>query len=212
MSARHGGAHGPRRTAIDWTQVRARVDAARVVVEAAWTPPAEETRRILHQRALVLAAELAATHPLDAGIDVLEFRLAHERFGIECSWVREVYPLETLTPVPCTPEFVLGIVNLRGEIVSVIDVRRFFELPEGGLSDLNKVIVLASGDMVFGIVADAILGVRRILLSELQPSLPTLTGIRDKYLKGIAPERMVILDAERLLSDEGIVVDEHVSG
>lgn len=142
---------------------------------------------------------------------MVEFLLAHERYGIECSCVREVYPLETLTPVPCTPAFVLGIVNLRGEIVSVIDMRRFFDLPQGGLPDLNKVIVLKSGNMVFGILADAILGVRRIPLAEIQPSLPTLTGIRDRYLKGISAERIVILDADKLLTDEGIVVQEHVS-
>jgi len=64
--------------------------------------------------------------------------------------------------------------------------------------------------MVFGILADAILGVRRISLAEIQPSLPTLTGIREKYLKGITPERTVILDAGKLLADEEIVVQEQV--
>lgn len=107
---------------------------------------------------------------------------------------------------------VLGIVNLRGEIVSVIDVRKFFDLPQTGLPDLNKVIVLKSGDMVFGILADVILGVRRIALAEIQSSLPTLTGIRGKYLKGITPERTVVLDAGKLLADEDIVVQEQVDG
>jgi purine-binding chemotaxis protein CheW len=212
MSESHGGSHEPARTAIDWVQVRARLDAARRAGEVAWTPPANETRQILHERALALAAEPASTQLLDEGIEVVEFLLAHERYGIESSYVREVYPLETLTPVPCTPTFVLGIVNLRGEIVSVIDVRRFFDLPTNGLPDLNKVIVLESGNMVFGILADVILGVRRIPPAEIQPALPTLTGIRERYLKGITRERTVILDAERLLTDEGIVVQEQVSG
>lgn len=212
MSASDGRAHEPERSAIDWAQVRARLDTARLAGDSAWTPPASETRRILHERALVLAAEPGGTQPLDQGIDVVEFLLAHERYGIECSCVREVSPLETLTPVPCTPAFVLGIVNLRGEIVSVIDVRNFFELPQSGLPETNEVIVLASEHMMFGIVADAILGVRHIPLADIQPSLPTLTGIRDKYLKGITADRSVILDAEKLLTDEGLVVQEHVSG
>ena len=55
------------------------------------------------------------------------------------------------------------------------------------MPDLNKVIVLQSGNMVFGMLADAILGVRRIALAEIQPALPTLTGIREKYLKGMTP-------------------------
>jgi len=178
----------------------------------AWTPGADQTRRILHERALALAAEPDGTQPLGDSIEVVEFLLAHERYAVESSYVREVYPLENLTPLPCTPAFVLGIVNLRGEIVSVIDARKFFDLPQTGLPDLNKVIVLKSGNMVFGILADVILGVRRIALAEIQPSLPTLTGIRDKYLKGITPERTVVLDAGKLLADEELVVQEQVDG
>ena len=102
----------------------------------------------------------------------------------------------------------LGIVNLRGEILSVIDIKKFFDLPEKGLTDLNKVIVLESEDMVFGIVADAISGVRRILRTDIQPSLPTLTGIREDYLQGVTDERVVVLDAGKLLHDEKLIVNE----
>lgn len=211
MRASNAGAGEPERRAVDWVEVRARLDAARLAGEESRTPPAHETRRILHERALELAAARTDAPSLDQSIDVVEFLLAHERYGIDCSYVREVYPLESLTPVPCTPAFVLGIVNLRGEIVSVIDVRRFFDLPRTGLPDLNKVLVLDAGNMVFGVLADAILGVRRILLADIQPSLPTLTGIRDKYLGGVTAERTVILHAEKLMADEGLVVHEHVS-
>lgn len=212
MTASNEGAHEPDRAAIDWTQVRARLDAARGAGEATWTLPPSETRRILHERALQLAAAPAGTQPLDQGIDVVEFLLAHERYGIECSCVREVYPLESLTPVPCTPAYVLGIVNLRGEIVSVVDVRKFFDLPQTGLPDLNKVLVLEGEHMVFGVLADAILGVRRISIADIQPSLPTLTGIRDRYLRGITAERTVILDGGKLLADGDIVVHELADG
>jgi len=212
MSASKAGSRKTKRAAIDWAEVRARLDAARAAGEQAWTPGADETKRILRDRALALAAEPSETQTLADSIEVVEFLLAHERYAVESSWVREVYPLENLTPLPCTPTFVLGIVNLRGEIVSVIDVRKFFDLPQTGLLDLNKVIVLESGNMVFGILADVILGVRRIPLAEIQPSLPTLTGIREKYLKGITPERTVVLDAGKLLADEEIVVQEQVDG
>jgi purine-binding chemotaxis protein CheW len=131
---------------------------------------------------------------------------------VETSFVREIHPLTDLTPLPCTPAFVLGVVNLRGEIVSLIDVKKFFDLPEKGLTDLNKVIVLQSATMRFGILADAVLGVRRVPAAEIQPSLPTLTGIREQYLKGVTAGRTVILDAEKLLGDEKIVVQEQVEG
>lgn len=177
---------------------------------SAWTPGADETKRLLHKRALALAAAPATTQLLAHSIEVLEFSLAHERYAVETCHVREVHPLESLTPLPCTPTFVLGIVNLRGEIVSVLDLRKFFELAQTGLPDLNKVIVIESRDMMFGILADAILGVRRIAPTEIQPALPTLTGIREKYLKGITVERTVVLDGEKLLGDNSIVVQEQV--
>ena len=78
------------------------------------------------------------------------------------------------------------------------------------MSDLNKVIIINDETMEFGILADAILGVRSVAVSELGPPLPTLTGIREEFLKGITGERMVILDAARILADKNIVVHEEV--
>jgi purine-binding chemotaxis protein CheW len=198
--------------AIDWREVERRLEAARVAIEHVWAPSPEETQRILKARALALAQEPVSAEAADVCIEVVEFILAYERYAVETRYVREVYPLENLTPLPCTPGFVLGIVNVRGEILSVLDLKKFFELPEKGLTDLNKVIVLQSGNMLFGILADVIAGVRHIPLTDIQPSLPTLTGVREEYLKGVTAERIVVLDAEKLLTDEGIVVQEQVSG
>ncbi len=206
---------GPQKTgkkaAIDWIEVRQRLEAVRTAADRAWVPDAGETKRILKDRARALASKPQKA-AADDELEFVEFLLAHEKYAVETRHVREVYPLENLTPLPCAPAFVLGIVNLRGEIISVIDIKKFFELPEKGLTDLNKVIVLRSDNMLFGILADAILGVRRVPAAEVQPSLPTLTGIREKYLKGVTPERTVLLDAEKLLADEAIIVQEQVSG
>ena len=171
---------------------------------------ADEAQRILKARALALAQVQTPEKTAAESLEVVEFVLASERYAVESRFIREVEVLESLTPLPCTPAFVLGIVNLRGEILPVIDLKKFFDLPEKGLSDLNKIIVLQSGRMLFGILADAIIGMRHVLLANIHPSLPTLTGIRKNYLKGITPERMVILDAGNLLADESIVVQEEV--
>jgi len=173
-------------------------------------PTAENKKRTLKERARALAREPKGEAPAGEEIEVLEFQLAYERYGIESSYVREVYPLKELTPVPCVAPFVLGIINVRGQIVSVIDLKKFFDLPEKGLTDLNKVVIIHNHAMEFGILADAILGMRRIALRNVQPSLPTLTGIREQYLRGVTPERVVLLDAGKLLTDESIVVREEV--
>ena len=197
---------------LDWREVQRRLEAARAAMERGWAPDAEEAKRILKARARALAREPAKDEADDDYIEVVEFVLAYEQYAVETRHVREIHPLEHLTPLPCTPAFVLGIVNVRGEILSVIDLRKFFDLPEKGLTDLNKVIVLESGPMVFGILADAVIGAKRIRLAGIQPSLPTLTGVREAYLKGVTSERTVVLDAEKLLADETIVVQEQVDG
>ena len=212
MSTHKPAAPKIKKATIDWHAVHQRLDAARAAVERMGTPNIEETRRTLKTRAQALAREPAKTQVAAEHLEVVEFLLAYERYAIESRYVREVYPLESLTPLPCTPAFVLGIVSVRGEIISVIDIKKFFDLPEKGLTDLNKVLVLQTQDMLFGVLADAILGVRYLPLTEIQPSLPTLTGIREKYLRGVTPERIVVLDAEKLLTDEKIVVQEQVVG
>ncbi|MFA6970793.1 MAG: chemotaxis protein CheW [Gallionella sp.] len=200
------------RKVTDWREVEERLAAASIAIERIWAPTAEDTRRILKERAEVLAREPAQTESADEWIEVLQFVLAYETYAVASEYVREVCPLEELTPLPCTPVFVLGIINVRGEILSVIDIKKFFDLPEKGLTDLNKVIVLESKDMIFGMLADSISGVHIIRRADIQPSLPTLTGIRSNYLQGVTAERVVILDAEKLLNDEHLIVQEQVGG
>jgi len=202
---------------IDWTDIRSRIESARLSLAQGRQPTPEEKKKILKKRAQALAQE-PKKEEVEEYIEVVEFLLSYEKYAIESSYVREIYPLKELTPLPCTPPFVLGIINVHGQIISVIDIKKFFELPEKGLSDLNKVIILHSGrpvlsrveGMEFGILADVILGVRQIPHTDIQPSLPTLTGIREDYLKGVTGEQVVILDAEKLLSDKKITVHEEV--
>jgi purine-binding chemotaxis protein CheW len=194
---------------VDWSKLRRRLEAARTNVGREPTP--DEKRVILRKRARTLARQLEQDQDAGAGLDILEFLLTFETYAIEMRWVAETYPLKDLTPLPCTPPFVAGIINVRGRITSVIDIRKFFDLPEKGLTDLNKVIILHNGAMEFGILADEILGTRTIPLTEVQPPLATLTGIREEYLIGVTRKRTAILDGAKLLSDQKLIVHEEIS-
>ena len=141
---------------------------------------------------------------------MVEFRLAKERYALESRWVQEVCPLKELTPLPCTPPFVLGIVNVRGRILPVLDLKNFFDLPEQGLTDLRRLILVRGDDLELGLLADDIVGVRSLPMDSLQLSLPTLTGIRSDYLKGVTAERLVVLDLARILADPKIIVHDEV--
>ncbi len=165
------------------------------------------TKKILQERARVLAQETAKGAGPGQQLEILEFMLGHEKYGIETSYVDQVYPLRDLTPLPGTPPFHLGIISVRGRILSVIDIRKLFDLPEAGLTDLNKVIVIHYGEMEFGILADAVLSSRPVPVSEIRPPLPTLTGIRSEYLRGITSEPLIVLDGSKVLSEASVVVE-----
>jgi purine-binding chemotaxis protein CheW len=166
---------------------------------------------ILRERALALA-HTPPQPPAGTMLEVLEFRLASERYALESRHVEDVHPLRDLTPLPCAPAFILGLVNVRGRILPVIDLKKFFALPERGLTDLHRVILVRGNDLEFGLLADVIVGMRSIAAESLQPSLPTLTGIRAEYLLGVDHERLVVLDLERMLADPQIIVHEEVDG
>lgn len=165
--------------------------------------------QILRARARALARPPDVV-PSAATLEVLEFRLAQERYALEIRHVREVYPLHDLTPLPCTPPFVLGIVNVRGRILPVFDLKAFFDLPVQELTSLHRIIVIQGHAMELGLLADVAVGVRAISLDTVQPSLPTLTGIRREYVKGVTAERIVLLDLDRILADPNILVNEEV--
>jgi purine-binding chemotaxis protein CheW len=168
-----------------------------------------DERQLLRARARVLARPRESAAAANASLEVLEFRLGRECYALETRHVREVYPLKDLTPLPCTPAFLLGIVNVRGRMTPVIDIKKFFDLPDTGLTDLHR-IILVHGNLELGFLADIAVGVRTILVDSLQTSLPTLTGIRADYLKGVTAERLVVLDLDRILADPKIMVHEEV--
>ena len=172
----------------------------------------EQSREILKARARVLAQPVGDEKPADATIEVIEFRLASERYAVEQSAVREVYPLVDLTRVPCTPAFVLGILNVRGKILPLIDIKKFFDIPEDGLTDLHQVVIVHGAGIELGILADAVTGVRSIAVNEVQRALPTLRGIRAQYLMGVTSEMVIILDVMKILTDPKLTVMDEVAG
>jgi purine-binding chemotaxis protein CheW len=108
--------------------------------------------------------------------------------------------------LPHTPAFLLGVTNIRGRILPVVDLKRFFGLPEQGLTDLNKVVIVQQEGAELGILADSILGVRQIPSASVQGPPTVLEGISTEYLRGVTEDRWVILDVERILTDERMVV------
>ena len=166
----------------------------------------DTAEKILKIRAEQLAQKDLAQAPRRNCITVVEFAIAHETYAIELTHIRTIHPLKDLTYIPGAPGFIKGIFNLRGEIISVVDLKHFFDLPDQKPGDSGQVIILSSGDMEFGILSDAIFGVTEIETDDIEDSLPTFTGIRLEYLKGVTGKGTVILDDEKLLSDKKMII------
>ena len=198
-------------TKIDWDEIKSKVASLQEVIEQKEVLLPEKKRSLLKKRAQALALQENDETGQQECIEIIVFRLAYETYGIETAFVREVYPLKDMTTLPGTPSFVMGIINVRGQIVSVIDLKNFFNLPEKGLGELNKVIIMCNERMEFGILADVVEGTQSVALKEIMAAPPSVIGIGKKYLKGVTKEHIVLLEAESILNDEKIIVNEKVN-
>lgn len=198
------------RSAVNYEEVYSRLEQTRRALEAGGSLPLEEVKRILRDRAQALAKPLTEIRTPAELLDLLVFSLAGERYGIEMSHVLEVIPLRELTPMPCTPPFVLGVVNHRGRILPVLDFRRLLDLAEQGTAEGSRVVTVDIGGMSFGIFADAVSGVERIGAHEVAPPLTAIAGDRQAFLLGVTGEMVAVLDMDKIVSNKKIVVHEQV--
>jgi chemotaxis signal transduction protein len=140
--------------------------------------------------------------------DILTFRLAGREYAIETRYIREVFIIREITPVPGVPDFIAGICAVRGEIISVVDLARILSIPKQGLTDLNRVIVLSDGKMTFGILADYITDIGTISRDDIAPAEPGMTPIGEQYLLGVAEGSLILLDAAAILADPRMLVHQ----
>lgn len=180
-------------------------------------PGAAILAEIWAKRAYELAEE---PPPVVVGqtLDLLVFWLGGERYGVEVTNVHEIYPLEQLTPVPRTPDFVAGVFSARGRILSVVDLRAFMGLPALKLTEQTKIIVVTNTDagsdtayLELGILADEVTDVTTIFEEDIQPPLiTTQTGLRAEYIRGVTAKMLVVLNLNSLLSDKRLIIQEEL--
>jgi purine-binding chemotaxis protein CheW len=133
------------------------------------------------------------------------FQLGAELYGVEISRVHEIIRLQAVTRIPHSPPFVEGVINLRGKVISVINLRRRFGLPAADDTRAGRIVVVDINDQVIGMVVDGVSEVLRVNTATIEPPSPAVAGIDSEYLQGIVklPERLVILlDLDRVLSRE----------
>lgn len=140
-------------------------------------------------------------------IMVIRFNLMYQEYAIEMNYIREVIQTSEITPVPGTPDFIAGICSVRGEIISLVDLRILLSIPEKGLTDLNRVIVLSDNDNTFGILADQITGIGTIDSDEIERCENECNSIWQQYCSG-AIGSLIVLNAASLLADPRMIIDD----
>jgi purine-binding chemotaxis protein CheW len=176
---------------------------------AAEETQAERRERVLRERAERIAHRTDETVAADH-LELLVFRLLSETYAVETRYIREVLPLRTLAPVPCTPPFYLGLINIRGELCPVIDLRRLFNQPNKGITNASRIIVLADGRLEVGVLADSIDGAKGLAADNLRPLIGVTATIHEEFLRGCVPDNVIVIDVARLLAHPRLIVNEHV--
>jgi len=168
----------------------------------------QDAGEILRLRSERLRAKIDAEEARDV-IGVLVFELASSRYAIETSVVSEVCVCERLMPLPCTPGFVLGVMNLHGEILAINDLSgRLGTAPGATPPSARRAVVLADTEMALGVAVDDVVGVAQLERDTIEPFAPAPGEKACDYVAGILPDGTVFLDGRKILEDPTLIVDD----
>jgi purine-binding chemotaxis protein CheW len=141
----------------------------------------------------------------DEVIQLVTFRLKDETYGINVMQVQEVLRISEIAPVTGAPGYVLGIINLRGNVVTVIDTRTRFGLPTGELDDASRIVIIESEQQVVGILVDSVAEVVELRQSEIDSAPNTGNEESSRYIQGVASrddDLLIVVDLNKLLTEE----------
>lgn len=147
-------------------------------------------------------------------LEALAFTLGTEEYGVDILKVQEIRGHDPVTRIANAPDFLKGVVNLRGNIVPIVDLRQRFHLPTAANDGVNVVIVLNIAGRIIGMVVDSVSDVIRLGLDDIRPAPPLGSGFDSDFLLGLGTidERMLILlDIERLLSSSELGLVERLA-
>lgn len=142
-------------------------------------------------------------------IEIIPFNLGFEQFALETKFVKEVSFLREYTSIPCAPPFLFGVTNIRRKILPIINLKYFFSIPSIENNE-KKILIISHEDISFALLIDGFSASCVISLETLQTELPTLTGIRYDFLKGVTLDGIVILDGEKLVRSPHLIINENV--
>ncbi len=141
----------------------------------------------------------------DTTLRWVTFRLDKEKYCIDVMLVQEVLRVSEITPVPGAPGYVLGIINLRGNVVTVVDTRKRFGLMPRPIDDSSRIVIIEVNGNVVGMLVDSVADVVDLRKSEIEATPNVGTEESSKYIQGVASrdnELLIVVELNKFLSDE----------
>ncbi|PTN37323.1 chemotaxis protein CheW [Desulfonatronum sp. SC1] len=136
-------------------------------------------------------------------LQLVTFNIGNEEFGVEILKVQEIIRMLGITRVPKAPDFVEGVINLRGKVIPIIDLRKRFGMPGQEHDKHTRIIVIEINAVIIGFVVDSVSEVLRIPVNTVEPPPPIISGIESEYIRGVgklADRLLILLDLDNLLS------------
>jgi purine-binding chemotaxis protein CheW len=140
----------------------------------------------------------------DEVLQYVTFRLDDETYGINVMQIQEVLRYSEIAPVPGSPDYVLGIINLRGNVVTVIDTRRRFGLNDADITDSSRIVVMESADQVMGILVDSVAEVVYLKSSEIEAAPNVGSEESARFIQGVCNrngELIILVEFDKMLTD-----------
>lgn len=141
----------------------------------------------------------------DRVLQWVTFRLAGETYGINVMQVQEVLRYSEIAPVPGAPSYVLGIINLRGNVVTVLDTRNRFGLPPADVTEQTRIVIIEAEKHVIGILVDAVAEVVYLRQAEIETAPNVGNEESAKFIQGVChknDELLILVELDKLLTDE----------
>jgi purine-binding chemotaxis protein CheW len=133
------------------------------------------------------------------------FRLADETYGINVMQVQEVLRMTDVAPVPGAPHYVMGIINLRGNVVTVLDTRKLLDLATSDITDSSRIMIIESGKVTVGLLVDSVAEVVNIASSDIDPPPSVGNDEGSRYIQGIystEQQILILIDLNKLITEE----------
>jgi len=147
----------------------------------------------------------------NADEQVVAFRLAAESYGVNIGQVREIVTLPPITHVPGAPHFVEGVINLRGQVIPVVDLRQRFGMPPAERGSETRVMVAEVGEFIIGLIVDGVSEVLTVSGEQVEPPSPAIVGPKSLFIRGVArlgDRLLVLLGLEHLLGSDELASTE----